>query len=55
MICGIAMRAGSASEEKVQKLTGLGFTRAQCEEALTAVGGDEERAAALLFESSFGF
>ena len=50
------LRAGrSESEEKLGKLMALGFPRAQCEEVLLACGGDEERAAALLFESHFGF
>jgi UBA/TS-N domain len=50
-----AAAAGGGSEAKLQQLVGLGFSRQQAEEALAVCGGDADRAASFLFESSMGF
>jgi len=50
-----AAGAGDGAAAKVERLVGLGFPRAQCEAMLAACGGDEERAASLLFDDAGGF
>ena len=44
-----AAARGPEWEEKVQRLMALGFTREQCEGALTSTGGNEDLAGSMLF------
>lgn len=52
---GVGAGASAGDEAKLQQLTGLGFSRQQAQEALAVCGGDADRAASFLFESSMGF
>ena len=44
-----ATAAGGGGDDKVSRLMALGFPRGVCEEALSAAGGNEDAAAAMLF------
>ena len=44
-----APAAAGGNDAKIAKLMELGFPKEQCEQALSAAGGNEEHAAAILF------
>ena len=46
---GAAPAAAGGNDAKIAKLMELGFPKEQCEQALSAAGGNEEHAAAILF------
>jgi DNA damage-inducible protein 1 len=46
---GPAAAAAGGGDDKVSRLMALGFPRGVCEEALSAAGGNEDAAAAMLF------
>jgi hypothetical protein len=41
--------SGAGLDAKVQQLMGLGFSKNECEQALSACNGDVDQAGALLF------